>query len=172
MDKGTCLHLGTFIKVHGFQGHMQLKTYQDIPGQPETLESVFIEMDGILVPFFIESFSPHSDGLYLLRLEGITDREEAIQYIGSDVYIATGDRQLPSDPSHPFRFTQFTVLNGKDEETGIVVGFRDIPENPILIVERAGNEWMIPFHPDLIISIDRAARTLKMDIPDGLMEGE
>ena len=171
MKKEACFLLGTLIKVHGYQGHIQLKLRPDYPDNVDELESIFIEIDGILVPFFLTSIMPHSDDVYLLGIEGIDSREEAIYFISSRVYIHSGEGFKTPDIQNPSRLLHFSVINETEEMMGKITGFQDIPGNPIFIVKRSDTEFMIPYHPDLILSIDLKKMLVKMRIPQGLADG-
>ena len=54
MRKEDCYYLGKITKTHGFKGNLILHLDTDEPELYENLESVFIERDGMLVPFFFE----------------------------------------------------------------------------------------------------------------------
>jgi len=49
-----CFFLGTVAKLHGFKGEVSLFLDVSNPSDYQQLTSVFIEIDGALIPFFIE----------------------------------------------------------------------------------------------------------------------
>ena len=61
-------------------------------------------------------------------------------------------------------FTGWILLN-RGERVGTVTGMEPIPGNLCLYV----GETLVPLHPDLILSADPDARTLDLDLPDGLL---
>ncbi len=56
MDKADCFHLGYVAKLHGFKGEVSLFLDVTNPSDYEKLENVFIDINGHLTPFFIQSF--------------------------------------------------------------------------------------------------------------------
>ena len=54
MQKEDCYFLGRIIRKHGLSGNLILKLDTDQPEIYKKLESIFVEINGLLVPFFIE----------------------------------------------------------------------------------------------------------------------
>lgn len=52
MTIDDCYYLGKVTKKHGFKGNLIIHLDTDEPELYNTLESVFIEIDGSLIPFF------------------------------------------------------------------------------------------------------------------------
>jgi 16S rRNA processing protein RimM len=55
ISKAKCRHLGTLAKPHGTKGALMLKLRNNKAEDFKKRESVFVEIDGLLVPFFVES---------------------------------------------------------------------------------------------------------------------
>jgi len=54
MQKEDCYFLGKITRKHGLSGNLILKLDTDQPEIYKKLESIFVEINGLLVPFFIE----------------------------------------------------------------------------------------------------------------------
>ena len=54
MRKEDCYLLGKITRKHGLSGNIILKLDTDQPEFYKNLESIFVEINGLLVPFFIE----------------------------------------------------------------------------------------------------------------------
>ena len=54
MRKEDCYFLGRITRKHGLSGNVILKLDTDQPDFYKKLESIFVEINGLLVPFFIE----------------------------------------------------------------------------------------------------------------------
>ena len=66
--------IGQFAKPHGIKGELSLLTQCDL--FEETDEPYIVcEMDGILVPFFVEEYRYKSDSVMLLKLEDVNSYE-------------------------------------------------------------------------------------------------
>ena len=128
------------------------------------------EVDGLLVPFFIEEYRFKTDSAALVKFTDIDSAEQAQQLIGSTVYfenkyIEEGDE----DEVSLNYFIGFTVKDG-DTEVGTITDIDDQTENWLFVVERGDDELLIPAHEEFITDIDHPNRVITMDLPIGLID--
>ena len=64
----------------------------------------------------------------------------------------------------------FEVEDSKQGKIGLIQHVDDYSGNIVLTVEYQGNEVLIPFSEDLLVSIDHNRKILVMNLPDGLMD--
>ena len=123
-------------------------------------EPIFIEFDGLPVPFFIESYQEKGNRL-IVKFEDVDTLAEAEELVGRDVTF-----QLDEDDDED----SLIGLKVRDARTrkiiGTVVDFSDYGGNTLITVETDGGDVLIPIHEDLIVSIHKDVMTL--DIPEGL----
>ena len=74
----------------------------DEPELYENLESVFVECNKHLVPFFIESSSIHKNDFLRIRFEDLTTEEEADAILGNDLYLPL--KMLPKLTGNKFYY--------------------------------------------------------------------
>ncbi len=152
------------LKSNGTDGGL-LMGFRDIdPNEISLAEPVFIDYDGLPVPFFIESLTPRGNGRALVRLNDITSLADAEEIVGRAVW---ADWEEEASEETDFSdLVGWTVLGA-----GEVTDFIDIPANPCLEIQtKNGTSVLVPFHEDLILSVDPEARVLEMEIPDGLLD--
>ena len=152
------------LKSNGTDGGL-LMGFRDIdPNEISLAEPVFIDYDGLPVPFFIESLTPRGNGRALVRLNDITSLADAEEIVGRAVWADWEEEE--SDQAGFSDLVGWTVLGA-----GEVTDFVDIPANPCLEIKtKNGTSVLVPFHEDLILSVDPEARVLEMEIPDGLLD--
>ena len=122
-------------------------------------EPVFIFWDGLPVPYFMSGVSARGASRILAHLTDVSTKEDAEQLVGRAVYLPAEDFESDEDG-----FIGWTL-----EGVGEVVDIEDIPGNPCLVVERGGEEVLVPFHEDLVVSVDEKSRTIAMRLPEGLL---
>lgn len=155
------LQIAKVLKSNGTEGDVLLG-FRDIQASELDLkEPVFIEFDGLPVPFFIESLSEKGSKA-LVHLSGVSSLKDAEEIVGKEVF---ADIEL--EEGDDLDFTGWTVFND-GSVFGTVSGIEDIPGNLCLYVSRNGSEVMIPLHEDFVLDIDRNGKELRLSLPEGL----
>ncbi len=162
--------LGRITKVSGYEGAVSIKLEKIFIENIPEMESVFLEIEGRPVPFFISDIEYSGADILKLQFEGYSSEEKISEFIGSRIFL-----------------TPMTKINTIEQDNPDLVGFKVIlPENNLLgsvadIMQNNG-QWLItvispdkksiliPFHEDFIIKIDKSAKKIFMDIPEGLAE--
>lgn len=170
MLKEDCYYLGKITKLHGFKGNLILHLETDEPELYETLESVFVEKNGMLVPFFFEFAQPHSNGKLLVKFEDVT-AEEAEKLVNRDLYLPLDT--LPELDGTDFYYHEiigFTIYDQTNTEVGQITGINDTTAQALFEIENDGKEILIPIVDDWILDLDRKNKAILVQIPDGLIE--
>ncbi len=161
--------LGRISKVHGFEGAVTVKLEKTFIENIPDMESVFLEIEGKPVPFFIaETEYPGSDILRII-FNGYDSPEKVKDLPGCRVFLTRGGK---NNSGAEFRsFTDFKVFLADRTLVGTI---REIFENPgqwlLGLNTPEGKELLIPFHEDLIVSIDERKKIIIMDLPEGLTD--
>ena len=153
------LQVAQVLKSNGIEGGLVLSFRNFDPEDIQLQEPVFIEFDGLPVPFFIQDLQQRGMSKAVIHLNDITSLEDAEEVVGRPLYIE-GEWEEEDEPD----FTGWTLLN-RGERVGTVTGMEPIPGNLCLYI----GETLVPLHEDLIISADPATRTLNLDLPEGLI---
>lgn len=163
--------IGHIGKPHGLHGELQFIFTDDVFDRAEA-EYLVIDLEGILVPFFIEDYRFRSDEMALVTFEDIDTEEKARRLSLHDVYfpkkLADAGAELPGWRA----LTGFQVIDADTHELlGEVDSVEDSTANVLLQVTRpSGTPLAIPFNPDLIKGVDTAQRVISLTIPDGLLD--
>jgi len=86
MRKDDCYFLGKITRRHGLAGNVILKLDTDQPELYNKLESIFVEINGLLVPFFIEKSSWSKLDALNLAFKGSSEAM-VDQVLGKSVYL-------------------------------------------------------------------------------------
>ena len=85
-EKGSYFCLGKFIKTHGYKGEILLLLDTDNLEEYDKLKLIFVDMEGSLVPWFIDKISIKED-IATIHLEEIDGPDEARKFLKKDVYL-------------------------------------------------------------------------------------
>ena len=158
--------IGKIGKPHGVKGEVSFQFDDDIFDRADA-DFLILELDGILVPFFIEEYRFRSDSLALMKLEGIDTQERARELTNCEVFFPR-EQQDDEENLSWAAIIGFTVI---DEQTntpvGTIASVDDSTENVLFELE---DGTLIPASEDLITNIDTKKRTITIDLPEGLLE--
>ncbi|MBO6097752.1 MAG: hypothetical protein J6P56_10630 [Bacteroidales bacterium] len=152
------------LKSNGTEGELLISFFDVAPEDIDLQEPVFIEFDGLPVPFYFESFVQRGTSRALVRLTGVHSLKDADELAGASVYADYFEEEEEGD------LTGWTVKTPEGETIGTISDYEDIPGNTCLWVQRPdGTEVLLPFHEDLVQALDEDAQTITLTIPEGLL---
>jgi 16S rRNA processing protein RimM len=159
--------IGRLGKAHGVKGEVTFQFDDDVFDRTDA-EYLILDIDGILVPFFMEEYRFRSDALALVKFCDVDTQERASELTGSNVYfpraLAEDEEGMPSLAS----IIGFDLVEAKD---GIRVGtIATIDDSTANLLFELEDGRLIPASDDLITDINIKERTIKMEIPEGLLE--
>jgi 16S rRNA processing protein RimM len=159
--------IGTLTRTHGIGGELSMNFTDDVWDRADA-DYVFLEVDGIQVPFFLEGWRFRSDSVALLKFQDIDSSESALEYVGADVYFPHDLTPEPSeDDEYTWRhFTGWKVVDDIAGEIGEIEHVEDSTANTIFFV----GDKLIPATEDFIERIDAKERTIYMNLPKGLLD--
>ena len=170
MNKEDCILLGTLTKTHGISGGLVLITRIKGYSLKDKWESVFLEIDGILVPFFVASFEEGARDEMILYLDDITSRDLAGKLTGLKVYIQKKDIKLDKEGFDPMALTGYTLYDRQIGEIGVIKEIVRIPQNDLALVDYRGAEIQFPIQQELIEKIDHKSKIISINLPEGLLD--
>lgn len=153
------------LKSNGKDGELVMSFVAVDPDEIDLKEPVYIEDDGLPVPYFFESFQRRGNTKALVRLTGVRSLEDAEELCGRSVYA-----DYFEDEDGPESFEGWQLIDQEGNTVGTITGYEDIPGNLCLAVETpSGEEVLVPFHEDLLIEADPDSQVLRLTIPEGLI---
>ncbi len=158
--------IGRLGKAHGVKGEVSLQFDDDIFDRVDA-DYLVLEVDGILVPFFIEEYRFRSDTVALVKFEDIDTQQRASELTGCDVYFPRALADEDEEPSLSM-LVGFDLVEANNGRTvGRIAAIDDSTANILFELE---DGRLIPANDDLIHDIDTKGKVIKMDIPEGLLE--
>lgn len=171
MNKDECYLFGTFIKVNGVKGEFVLKSNYLLSEEFDSIPSIFIEIDGILVPFYITNFIIRSNYSAIIKLEDIDNIPAAKEFVDNNLYILKENLPHIDESFELSSYVGYTIIDNTNEMiVGEITETFNIPNNPLVQVRYKNNDVLIPSNNKTIISIDYENKIIKIDIADGLLE--
>jgi 16S rRNA processing protein RimM len=171
MNKKDCFYLGKISKLHGYKGEVSLFLDVTNPEDYRSLDAFFIEIDGVLTPFFVENLKMKNKGFVAVKLQGVDSESEAQKILKKSVYLPEEILSELDDSSfYDHEIAGFKVIDDIKGEIGIVDTVIDLTSNPLLRIEFNGKEILVPIFEGLIEKVDRKKKVLFIKAPEGLID--
>lgn len=171
MRKEDCFYLGKIAKKFSFKGEVLIYLDTDEPELYENMESIFVEFNKNLIPFFIENSSLHKNDFLRVKFEDVDNEEQADEIIGSEVYLPIS--MLPKLEGNKFYFHEVIGFEIEDKRLGVfgkIVSINDSSAQPLFEVVNGSVEILVPMIDQFLVKIDRENKKVIMDLPEGLVE--
>ncbi|MFZ9587768.1 MAG: ribosome maturation factor RimM [Crocinitomicaceae bacterium] len=171
MQKKDCFYLGIIAKLHGFKGEVSLFLDVSNPAEYATLDAVFIEIDGSLIPFFVENIKIKTKGFVAVKFQGVDTEKDAQRLLKKQVFLPEAFLQeLDQTSFYDHEIIGFTVIDHLRGDVGIVENVIDMAANPLLQLNKNGVEVLIPIFDGLVQKVQRKKKELHVKAPDGLID--
>lgn len=169
MQIKDCYFLGTITKAHGYKGELNVHLDTDEPQAYKNLESIFIEKNGLLIPFFLKKAQLHKGNHLRILIE---DFDDPNSLIGRDIYLPLSS--LPKLDKNKFYYHDiigFKTIDSDNQLIGEIVNVRDTTAQDLFeITSSDGKEILIPIIDKWIVDVNYDKKTIKLDLPDGLLD--
>lgn len=170
MKKEDCYYLGKITRTHGLAGNVILKLDTDQPDHYNKLDGVFVEVNGLLVPFFVEKQQWSRDNTKIVFFKN-ANLAMAEQLVNKNVFMPLST--LPELSGNQFYYHEVLGFEIRDEEgnsCGTIKEINDQITQHYFILDLDGKEVIIPVIKDWILSVNRADKVITMQLPEGLLE--
>ena len=163
--------LGKLVKPHGTGGSVLVR-FEDLRAEDiRDMGTVFIDIDGLLVPFFVESLREKSTGTAVVKFEGINSPSGIGEFAGNKVYIDRSNirhkkRAVTGLPD----LTGYKIEDHRLGFVGIAGEITGIANNPLLHVQSGDREFLVPVHEDIILEINHQKKLITINAPEGLFD--
>ncbi len=171
IDLSDCPVLGTITKTHGIRGQMVVRLnnlqFDDII----EMESVFLEIEGLPVPFFVEEYGEKTSDTLLLKLQDIDSADAANELVDARIFVPALTLDINDSTLMQLHDLKgYTVIDVTHGKLGSLDEILSLNENPLLRVLSAGRELLLPFHDEFVVAIDREKSQILVKTPEGLLD--
>lgn len=170
MEIADCFKIGYVQKTHGLKGEVTVALEIGAPEEMDAITSIFLEVKGRLIPYFIDAISLKGDKAFV-KFEDVDSSEQANQLKGASLYLPKAVR--PKTKRGEFyndEIIGFVVNDASAGKLGIVVRVENEEINPLLIVQQEEKEISIPINAPFILSVNKSVKKIEVDLPEGLLD--
>lgn len=188
-DRAAYALVGRVRKAHGIRGELVVEPMTDRPGAYFAPGSRLFAGDagGDPMPLPGAAGAPSDPGAppmvlkvravrthqeaYLLTLDAVPDRTAAELWRGRTLLVPVDEMSEPEEGE--VFLHELAGMTARDEAgvaLGEITAWYEVPQGILLGLTREGKETLVPFVDDIVLALDREARTMVLRLPEGLGE--
>lgn len=171
MTVDHCFELGKTLRPHGTKGELLIGLAVDKPEHYIKKESVFIEINKKLVPFFIKKLTLFQNSKAILQLEDVSSEEDVDILLNCSLYLPL--TELPALGKGHFYYHQvinYQVIDQQLGSLGIVAQIYEMPGQDMVEMTYQNSEVLIPISDTIVLNADHSKQELYVNLPEGLLE--
>lgn len=143
----------------------------DNPHKYKSLKSILVDINGTLIPYFIQKIEMKEKGFALFVIEGFQSREDALGISGKEVYLPLSQLPpLPDDQYYLHDLQGMEVVDKTNGAVGKVEKVFDYAQNTLIQVFNQHHEVLIPLNDRFVQRVDKTAGVVYVDVPLELLE--
>lgn len=161
---------GKILRPHGLKGEVTVFLEADVPVNWHRLQGIYIELNGQYVPHRIEHISLKGSQAFI-KFKDVLTREDAAHLQKRKMYLPKSER--PPRRGLDFyddEITGFKILEKTAGLLGTVIRVERTGTNRHLIFMFQGKEKMVPVNSPFITGINRSAKTIRIELPEGFLD--
>lgn len=169
MNEDKYISIAKITGVHGLHGNLKVYSYSGSLDLFESGSEIWLKNTAGLEKSYTISYAKAYKKGVLLTLEEVTDINIAEKLAGSEVFVS---RELLPELEHDefywFEIIGLDVFSEEGDYLGIVKYIFPTGSNDVYVVEKKGQEILIPALESVILSVDLAKNSMTVDLPEGL----
>lgn len=172
MKRDELFQLGKIVRTFGSKGEVVIQLETDSPDRYRNLESVFININENLVPFFIEKLQLKLKDQATVKFFDIDSIDDTSLILNCSLFLPI--ELLPKlKGKNTFYFhevTGYQVIDNQRGNIGNVKSVLELPQQALLEIDFNGKEILIPIADEIIKKVDKKLQTITIEAPEGLID--
>jgi 16S rRNA processing protein RimM len=167
------INIGKLVATHGVKGALVLKHDLGKKTSFKGLKAFFLEeMPGSFLPYFTVDIKIKNEQEVHVEFEGILTKEKAATLVPKQVWLEEADFKKFAAANAPISLLGFMVYD-KDLALGEVLEVIEQPHQVMCRIQyKEHDDILIPIHEGSLLKIDKKAKKLMLDLPEGLIEAQ
>ena len=163
--------IGKITGSHGVRGDVVFEHQLSGKINTDSWDALMIELlPKSYIPFFIANLKKQSDTSFLVKFEEINSPEDASEILQKNVLLSPNAQAASVEIKTPADDYIGYTLFDRETEIGNIDNILNPNTNPLFIInDGKENELLIPANKELILKVDKGAKNIWLEIPEGLL---
>ncbi|WP_422361361.1 ribosome maturation factor RimM [Reichenbachiella sp.] len=169
MTVDDCYQIGHVIKTHGLKGEVQLFFDVDNPLEYQEMESMLVQQNDSLIPFFIEHLQINPSKT-IAKFEEVDDIEQAKSLVSCRLFLPLDVLPELKDGDYYLHQLVGMKLHDRGKYIGEVKELFEIGPQELISVIHQDKEILIPVKDEILKKVDLEENRIDAEIPEGLID--
>lgn len=150
------VEIGKIVRLHGLRGCLKVASYLESGQILDSLGEAFLETEeGGLKRFRVEQVTRRDGRFFVLKLEGIGDRDSALALVGREVFASALHLQsLPEGEYYWRELIGLQVLTEEGETLGRIQAVFPTGSNDVYVCGGGKREILLPAISEVVRKVD------------------
>lgn len=162
--------IGKIVNTHGLKGEVKIQSYSDFDSvRYQKGNTIYINSGDEYLPFMVETYRNHKNHS-LVSFQDHQDINAIEKYKNCEVYISSQDRKPLENDYYQDEIIGCLAQDEQGNSLGKIIAFEATngAQNNIRIQNDAGKEFLVPFLPIFIQSVDLDHQLVTIHRMEGL----
>jgi len=165
--------VGFVRKPHGVHGEVLVEILTDFPERLEAGVRFGLGSEEAPEEFHEVHHVRYHKGAWLLGIVGLKDRNAVEPWRGRYLFLPELSREeLPEGYHYEHHLVGLACRSPEGEDLGEITGMDSGGPQARLVVRRGQREYLVPWVPQIVTSVDLEAGTVTIDAPPGLLDDD
>ncbi len=163
--------VGKALRSHGTGGELRILVDQQLKTYIRKSTYLFFDLDGSKVPYQITDVDDGNH--FVITLQDVLNKKDSDVLGNIEFYIpleSVKARHQHSPKNIRGKWDEYSILDTQHNGFYEIIRVEEFPQQLMAIINIHSKEILIPLSDQLISSIDKENKIIKMDIPEGLLD--
>ena len=166
-----CFYFGKIGKAKGLKGDVNIIIDKDSPVLPDKLDKLYIKVGKKLVLYPLTKYSITPKDNAIGKFEGINSDSDVDLIKNMSIYLPKIDLpELDEDDYFIHDLEGCKIIDSIMGEIGTISEVNTQTVQTLLFVDTKSGEIIIPLAKEFIVEIDTNSKTIKLNLPEGLID--
>jgi 16S rRNA processing protein RimM len=162
-------YFGKVVKTHGIEGELHILCEPDLSEIVIKEEVLFLEYEGIALPFYINSIKMLNSGAFLISFLDYDKIGLVKRFVSCKVFINPKDKSTIPEVFDERALISYTFIDINLGELGVLEDVIFKQQN-LFVLNRDGNEILLPVISEFISEINHSAKEVYLELPEGIID--
>jgi 16S rRNA processing protein RimM len=161
--------IGRVAGAHGIQGGLKIRSFADSEETLAALGTVTLRLgDGEVATREVLWLKPHGKALFLMGLEGVSDRGQAEDLLGAEILIQRAQMPPLEDGNYYWCDLIGSAVYNDEQYIGTLESISPTGSNDVYVVTDGEKETLVPALASVVREVDVNRKRMRVTLPEGL----